>query len=233
MTARELIRRALMLLGVLAAGESLPANDAADALSTLNDMLDAWRAERLTLHAQARTSAALVGGDASYTIGPAANIAVNRPIWIDGINILIGSEEYQLRQYLRNEWREIADKTRQGQPEGFFYNPTAPLGTVDFYPTPDATYTVIVYGPDEALPFVQSLDTVISMPPGWAKALRYNLALELAPEYGKAATEAIIVPAVDAKSWIKRATQALETMSVDSALQSRRYTFDINIGDFR
>jgi hypothetical protein len=235
-TARDLIGRSLRLLGVLASGESLPADQASDGLDVLNDLLDAWRAERLTLFAQARTVTALSVGVASYTIGSGGTINVNRPLWIDGATIVVGDEEIPIRVYTRDEWRRIAQKTLAGQPEGIFYNPTFPLGTVEVYPVPAEAVSLVIYGPAEALTSVASLDTAISMPPGWSKALRYALAVDLAPEYPAVSSDAaqlILSQAVELKATIKRPNEVLEDMDIDPALRRRGAWFDINTGDFR
>jgi hypothetical protein len=236
MTARELIRRTLQLLGVLAAGESLPASEASDALQTLNDLLDAWRAERLMLHAQARTVTALSVGVASYTIGSGATINVNRPLWLDGAAIVVGGQEYPIEIFTRDKWRRIADKALAGQPEGVFYNPTYPLGTIEAFPVPAETTSLVLYGPAEALTAVADLDTAISMPPGWAKALRYNLAIELAPEYPAVSADAaqlIVSGAVESKAAIKRTNEIEQDMTIDPMLRRQGARFDITTGDFR
>lgn len=49
MTVNDLIRRAMRSLGVLHTGENPSAAEAADALDTLNDLLNAWRNEGLDL----------------------------------------------------------------------------------------------------------------------------------------------------------------------------------------
>ena len=48
-TVNNVIRRALLSLGVLRAGESSTPAEAADALDTLNDMLNSWRQEGIDL----------------------------------------------------------------------------------------------------------------------------------------------------------------------------------------
>jgi hypothetical protein len=49
MTVHDLIRRSMRALGVLRSGENPSAAEAADALDTLNDMLNAWRQEGIDL----------------------------------------------------------------------------------------------------------------------------------------------------------------------------------------
>lgn len=49
MNASELVRRAYVLAGVINAGQATPGNFAADGLTSLNEMLDAWVADGLDL----------------------------------------------------------------------------------------------------------------------------------------------------------------------------------------
>ena len=70
LTAMDLITRALKMLGVIA-GTETPADDqATDALADLNDLLDSWRTERLTIPGESRALYPLVANTATYTIGP-------------------------------------------------------------------------------------------------------------------------------------------------------------------
>ncbi|TFH49493.1 MAG: hypothetical protein E4H01_04160 [Lysobacterales bacterium] len=49
MTVNDLVRRAMRTLGVLRAGENPKPSEAADAIATLNDMLNAWIYEGMDL----------------------------------------------------------------------------------------------------------------------------------------------------------------------------------------
>lgn len=236
MTVRQLITSSLRLIGVLASGETLPAADGADALSVLNDLLDAWRAERLTLFEQQRTENTLVGGTQRYTIGTGGAWNQQRPLWIDAAGALFPDGlEIPIKLYSRDEWAEQALKDLDSNiPEGIFYNPAFPLGEIDVWPVPDdATMKVVLYAPKSGLTSVASLDTVISMPPGWAKALRYNLALDLAPEYGRQADPAVVATAIDAKATIKRANILPEDLAIDPALSAGGGAWDWRTGDYR
>jgi hypothetical protein len=50
-------------------------------------------------------------------------------------------------------------------------------------PVPSAADTLVLYTWQQLSRFAATSDT-FDLPPGYARAIRYNLALELAPEYG-------------------------------------------------
>ena len=66
-----------------------------------------------------------------------------------------------------------------------------------------------------------ALTTSLSLPPGYERALRYALALELAPEYGRQVSEIVMAAAVESKAAIKRMNIAPAYLQVDDALRAR------------
>lgn len=236
MTARELITSSLRLIGVAAQGEPVSAADAAAALDVLNDLVDAWSAERLTLYAQTRTVAPLVVGDGEYTIGASGNINIPRPFWIDAASFLLADGvETPIRMYTRQEWARKSLKDLESSiPHGIFYNPTFPLGTVSVWPVPtDNTISIVLYTPTDALASVASLDTVISMPKGWRKALRSNLAVDLGIEFGKPADGQIIGMAQASKATIKNTQQDETELEIDPALRGGGGGWDYHTGEYQ
>lgn len=77
---------------------------------------------------------------------------------------------------------------------------------------------------------VDSLDSTVSMPDGYEDALIYNLAVRIAPEYGRMIPDAVALVAVESKAGVKRANHKPLYLEVDGALLSRGGTFDIFTG---
>ena len=73
----------------------------------------------------------------------------------------------------------------------------------------------------EILP-VAGLTEIINLPPGYERALIYNLCLELAPEYGKEPTALIATQAVQAKLKLKRNNYRSLVLGMDRALATQR-----------
>jgi hypothetical protein len=78
-TAHDLITGALTMLGVLGTGQTLEAADATNGLRVLNELVDSWGTQRLTMPFLARTVVPLVSGQASYTIGVGGDIDMPQP----------------------------------------------------------------------------------------------------------------------------------------------------------
>lgn len=64
-----------------------------------------------------------------------------------------------------------------------WYNPTMPLGNIYFYQNPSGAGSLHLFS-DTILTSFAGLTTDVRMPQGYTRALKRNLARELAPEYG-------------------------------------------------
>ena len=67
-TTGDIIRSAMRKIGVLAAGEPLPANEGDDALEVLTDMIDAWSTETLLIPVVGTVSKQLLQGVKGFTL---------------------------------------------------------------------------------------------------------------------------------------------------------------------
>jgi hypothetical protein len=82
-TANEQINGALRLLGVLAEGETPSASTSQDALATLNQMIDSWNTERLSVFSTQDQVKTWLPNQISNTLGPTGTLVGQRPILID------------------------------------------------------------------------------------------------------------------------------------------------------
>lgn len=235
--ATGIIKRALRLIGVLASGEELPAHELTDGVEALNDMMDSWNTEKLIIFALARNTFTLTGGQNPHTLGPAGDLDAPRPQRIDeGLVYLsggtLGSNEVPLKVYDAAHWGAILDKTQSGIPWILYYDSAFPLGNVWLYSKPDAAYTLILYQEQMlAQVFMDSVTSDILLPPGYKEALTHNLAIRLAPEYGKEIPLAVADGAVEGKARIKRANMKPLYIGCDAALV-RPGGWSIETGDY-
>lgn len=181
MTVRDLITATLRKLGVIASGETPSASELNDALEDLNLMLQSW--VDVPLRAVRKTSVSLTAGQASYSWGSTGDETTSRPARILGATYKADDVETPLSLRGEVDYREIADKTVQGTPRILFYNPTSPNGTVYLYPVPDDSSATLEV--DSVAPMGDySLSDTLDIPAEAFRAVRLNLAIEVAPDYG-------------------------------------------------
>lgn len=212
------------MVGVAASGEALDASQATDGLSSLNDLLDSWSNEELMIPNQVREVFALISGQQTYTMGTGGNFNTTRPMRIENAWLQVAGTtpalELPISVVTEEEWARIPLKTLQSTyPTTLYAEDTQPLETLNLYPVPSQVNSLVIYSqkPLSAI----TLDGTISVPKGYLRAMRYNLALELAPEYGKTPPEIVVNIAIQALSDIKRANFKPTYMSCDAALLSR------------
>jgi hypothetical protein len=184
-TANDLITRAFRKSRVIGKDQVPAPDEAADALTDLNDLLDEWWNDKLLVFRVLSEQFALVGGQQSYTIGTGGNFNTTRPEKIvPGTRYVLNGIERQLEVLTsRKAWDEIPYKALQGPPQVVFYDPAYPTGNVLFYPTPDQAYVVYIDS-WARLQNIAALVTQISLPPGYNRLIINGLGIAIAGEYG-------------------------------------------------
>lgn len=232
MTGRDLLTAAFRLNGVVASGEALEAAEATDGLATLNRMISSWSNEKLLIYAiTAETPLTLTPGDGTYTMGTGGDFT-NRPQELERAMIRDGSIDYPVALITIDEYAAIPNKSLQSTyPQKLYDDGGYPQRTLTLWPVPSAAKSLILYA-KRVLTAIATLDTDISLPPGYERALVFNGAMELAPEYGKQVPDSVAMIAVESKASIKRANNRTALLRCDEAL-SRGRMFDFVTGDYR
>ena len=226
MTARDLITHAMQEIGALATSEALSDADAQASLVRMNSLLDAWQTERLTIYNLNRAVYTLVANQATYTIGPAVGAdwaCTIRPAYIQHVGVIYTlsdpASEIPVKIISDDEYAALRIKdTTSTLPRYLYYNPTFPSGTVFLWPVPtDTTVQVALYIP---IPMTAglTLDTVLSLAPSYEEALRYNLAIRLAPIFGRTLEPVTAQLAIESKATMKRSNPRTDEMRVDPAM---------------
>lgn len=205
-TASDIINRSLRLIGALESGETPEAQETADALSALNAMLESWRLERLMVYAMQDVTHVLVPNDGSYTIAASgADIAEERPIRIDSAYVTDSDTDIPVQIIDKAAWDRIEDKTvTSSYPSLLYYEAAYPKGVIHLWPIPSAnnTLTLSLW---TTLDGLATAGTTFAFPPGYRRAIEYNLAVELAPEWQLEVPNSVLGIAVNSKAAIKRA----------------------------
>lgn len=220
MTGLSLVSASLRLIGAIAPGESPEASEATDGLAALNRMLDSWSTEDLIIHTvTAEAPLTLTPGDASVTLGALGDITT-RPVVIEKALIRDGSQDYPVRLLSLSEYASIGDKSLQSTyPASLFDDGGYPQRTLTLYPVPSAAKQLVLFT-KRALTQIATLSTEISLPPGYERALVFNGAVELAPEYGKSVSAEVAKVAEESKATLKRSNHKPRYLRADDALLS-------------
>lgn len=204
-TVRDILTRAMRAARVLGAGEAMDADDAADALLSLNQMLDSWQAERLFVYAVVERQFPLTAGLGVYTLGPAATFTAPRPVRVEWA-FTRDAQNYDRGMQIIDDGRfaAITLKTLGNTfPEALFYEATYPNGVVNLWPLPPAALTLHM-GCWEVLTQYAGLNDLVQLPPGYEDAIVYSMAERLAPEYGKEATAAVVRIGAKARATVQQ-----------------------------
>lgn len=184
-TANDLITSAFRRGRILGHDQTPSASEAADALSALNRMLDAWSNKRLLVYQVVQEQFTLSSGNASRTIGSGGNFNTTWPVKIvDGCFVRRDGIDHPVTVLDdRTQYDALRVKSQSGIPFALFYDRAYPLGTVYFYYTPDANDAVYL-NLWKRLATLAALVTAVSLPPGYEDLVIDGLALKLCPEYG-------------------------------------------------
>jgi hypothetical protein len=234
-TAGDQINRALRLLGVLAEGETPSAATSQDGLTALNQMIDSWNTERLSVFSTQDQIFTWPAGEITRTLGPSGNFSGNRPVLFDdatyyrdpGTNVSFGIKFINQQQY-----DGIAVKTvTSTYPQVIFVNMTYPDATMTVYPKPtrDLEWHFISV---QELSNPAVLTTNLTFPPGYLRAFVYNLAMEIAPEFGVEPSPQVTRIAMTSKRNLKRINNPDDIMSMPYSLIATRQRFNVYAGNY-
>jgi hypothetical protein len=234
LTGADLIASAMKTLGTLAAGETPTADEQADGLLRLTDLLDAWGTQRLFVYYLLRTTQTLTANVSSYTIGSGGAINIVRPVTIDHAGLIIDTSasipvERPLTVFTDQQWQAIPQKTLTSSlSRGVYYDFgwVNGLATVQLWPIPTVGTTALVLYTPQALTSM-ALSTQYTFPPGYARLLRYALARDLADEYGGWDQKKEMMFG-EAMADVKRANFRLADLAIDRALIPYGGYYDIN-----
>jgi len=202
-TARQLITDSLRLLKVNEDGEPISPSQAKDGLRALNQLIDSWANESYMIYQRVQRSVALVSGTGQYTIGSGGDINVTRPLKItSAYSKDTNNFDHQINTSVNNaQWSKIRLKQLEtSYPRYLYYRPDFPLGEINLYPQPGSGLTLYLECWDQLSAF--TLTDSVLLPPGYERCLKYNLAIEIAPEY-KDPSALILKLAAESKEKIK------------------------------
>jgi len=233
-TAADQINGALRLIGQLAEGEVPSAATSQDALAALNQMLDSWSTERLAVYSTQDQIYNWQPGVRTITMGPSGLFTAERPILMDDATFFRDAStnvSYGIKLINNEQYNNIAVKTvTSTYPQLMWVNMTYPDVEIYIYPVPTRVleFHFVSVRP---LATPAALDTVLAFPPGYLRAFRFNLASELAAEFGVEPSPQVQRIAMTSKRDLKRINNPDDVMAMPAALLVNRPRFNIFTGN--
>lgn len=234
-TAEQQINRALRLIGVLAEGETPSADTSNDSLLALNQMIDSWNTERLSVYSTQDQVFTWPASTRSRTLGPTGDFVGNRPILFDDASYFrdpANNISFGIKFINQQQYDGIAVKTvTSTYPQVIWVNMTFPSVEMYVYPVPTKALEWHFVSVEE-LSQPATLTTQLAFPPGYMRAFTYNLACELAPEFGVEPSPQVKRIAMASKRNLKRINNPDDVMSIPYSIVGTRQRFSVYAGNF-
>lgn len=238
-TVRKIITGAMRLIQTVQANNVPSDAEIQVGIKALNSMIDSWSNDKLMIYKLQPYYFLTTGGQQEYTLGPQGEWQIPRPMRIEEAyidltsNVGAGLQTTSLPISIANDsqWASIVTKRVTTQIPNILYdNGNYPNRTISLYPIPTGTITVVLWLWQPLLTF-DSIDTVISLPKGYTRCIRYNLACELAPEYGREASPLVKLTASNTKMALAAINSVPQYARMDPSLGQTRPTFNWLYGD--
>lgn len=230
-SAGDIINGCLRLIGELAEGETPSPETSADALTAMQQMLDSWSVDRLAVFTTQDQTFTWTANDDSVTFGPSGDFTGTRPISVDDSTYFkYGDLSYGLALINEEQYNAIALKSATSTwPQVLWVNMGMPDITLKIWPVPTAA---IEFHLVSVLALTQPalLATTLVVPPGYLRAFRFNLAKEIAAEFGVPCPPDVAKTAALSLRSIKRINNPGDLMSMPSVIIQTGPRYNIYTG---
>ena len=234
-SAGEQIIGALRLIGVLAEGETPSAATSQDALTALNQMIDSWNTERLAVFSTQDQIVSWIPNTKTHTLGPSGNTVGNRPILVDDASYFRDPQSgisFGIKLINQQQYDGIAVKTvTSTYPQVMWVNMEYPNITMTVYPVPTKVLEFHIVSVNE-LTAPATLTTNLAFPPGYLRCFKYNLACEIATEFGIEPPPNVARIAMTSKRNLKRINNPDDIMALPYSIVATRQRFNIFAGNY-
>lgn len=221
-TALEIITDSYAELGVIAEGETIPAEMSSSALRALNRLMDYLSNGKEFAFSPALLQQALTG-EASFTIGASgAGLTAARPISIESAFVTRDGVTSDVRVLDNELWDSITvPGTTGGDTVYIWYEATMPNGIVHVYPL--ATGCTLNMRVITQVATFASLATEVILPPGYEECLVSNLAVRMKPKYPFINLDPVTVKAANSSlKAIRDQNRVIPTLAIPNGLAGKR-----------
>jgi hypothetical protein len=231
MKVQQLLISSLRKIGAIAAGETPSSDDLCVSMESLNKLLYELSIAPDGVYRSDIEDFSLVAGTQKYTIGVTGTLATVRPVRLKQITISSTSGfDSAIEEINETAWAGITNKTQAGEPQKFLHRPAYPNADLWFWRVPDKVYTVTIYS-DKPLAQYNTLADELNLPPEYEPMLTWNLAVNVAPEFGIPASQEVVYKAQQAWQALQRHHGQVIPQVISAFSQPSGSFYDIYTGD--
>lgn len=255
-TIKSILDAALRKFGAVGTGQQADANEYADALMALRQMLDGWSIEGLMVPFTVTEQFDLATDQAFYSMGTGGDWDTVRPEEIEVVRILDAANVTRRIEPATKGALSWQKTVEAGVPSKYVISRDAQFIWVEFNAYPLDPHVLITsrkpfntlalenfaspFSEDEEPTTVYpsgftmtGIQTPLEFPSGYEQALVYNLAVHLRPEYpGLELPAETVALATSSKANIKRANLRVEMLRNPAARMMRRgCDYSIEVGE--
>jgi hypothetical protein len=198
-------------------------------------MIDSWNTERLSVYSTQDQVFTWPASTRSRTIGPSGDFVGNRPVLLDDSTYFRDATtnvSYGIKIINQQQYDGIAVKTvTSTYPQIMWINMDYPNMDMYVYPVPTRALEWHFISVDELVQ-PATLATALSFPPGYLRAFKYNLACEIAAEFGVEPSAQVQRIAMASKRNIKRINNPDDVMALPYSMVGTRQRFNVFSGNF-
>jgi hypothetical protein len=228
-TPLDLINLALLDAGVIGVGQTANAEDTNNAWTRLNWLLQQWQRKRYLVFQMQELGLTSTGAN-SYSVGPGGDFATPiRPDRLDNgcyFRQLVQSSPNQVDYPLElieswEDYSRICLKQLQTFPAYIFYDPGYPLGTVYFWPVPQASiYEMFILAKINLSTLFTSQTVVLDqiLPNEYFQALYLSLAEILRTAYRLPVDPILVQRAKESREVLRGANTALARLRMPDSM---------------
>jgi hypothetical protein len=206
-----------------------------DSIMAINQMIQSWDTERLSVFSTQDQVFTWPANVISRTLGPTGDFVGNRPIEVDDATYFKDPSSglsFGVKLINQQQYDGIAFKTvTSTYPQVLWVNNTFPNIEMTIYPVPIKALEWHIVSV-ETLNEVSSVATDMYFPPGYLRAFRYNLACELAPEFGIEPSPQVQRIAMTSKRNLKRINFPGDLMAIPYPIVATRQRYNIYSNNF-
>jgi len=205
LTRDTIISTALRRLRVLDAAETAASADITTGAAVLNLLIKAWALKDVNLWLTQEAVLTLILARGMYYLGPTGDTCltvvgsaqITRPIEVLEARIrdTDNNDEPLTICQTRDEFFSITDKTSSGDATHVWYDPVITNGRLYVWPVADDATKTIVFTMRRTIEDFDASANDFDGPPEVLDAIVWNLAVNLAPEYGREVPQLVMAKA--------------------------------------